>query len=152
MQELHVWFPVVGLLDAQVSDLAGVLLSFVRAEGRVFGQVVVPVLLEGQVGLFGVHLLSVLQQLDVELRRVEAAGVADQDVVLSVVSWRAAVDLDFRSSFFCQREVCEVQQAEQDTEHMDCHGLLTKRLVWKRNISCSCKKNNEETKIGRAHV
>lgn len=59
------------------------------------GQVVVPVLLEGQIGLTGPGDLHVVfQQLDADIWRVEAADVADEDVGFPELSWVAAVDLD----------------------------------------------------------
>jgi len=68
-----------------VSHVAGVRVFFVRGEGHVLDEVVVPVLLEGQVCLLSSgHLPLVLGQLDADIWRVEAGHVTDQSVVLDV--------------------------------------------------------------------
>lgn len=93
---LHVWLPAVGCFFGAVGDLAAEAVSFGRGEGHAAGQVEVPVALEGQVGLLSVgHLLTVLQQLDGDVWRVELADVADQHVVLPELSGHSAVHLHF---------------------------------------------------------
>lgn len=80
-----------------MGDLAAVLVARRGHEGDALGQVEAPVALEGQVGLIGaIHLLLVLQQLDAEVRGVEAAHVADQDVLLAKEAWLFAVHLHLR--------------------------------------------------------
>lgn len=84
-----------------MSDPAAVLLSNHRCEGHVLGQMEVPALFEGQVGLVGVGKLHfILHQLDLDVRRVEAAHVADQDVFLPVLSRFIAVHLHLRGNMF----------------------------------------------------
>lgn len=61
-----------------------------------FGQVVMPVLLKGQIGLLALHLSSILQQLNGDFWGVEAAGVTDQSVLYSKVSGQSAVHLNLR--------------------------------------------------------
>lgn len=73
---------------------AHVVLSFHWSEIRVLGEVVVPVLLKGQVSLLDIsYFLSILQQIDFDLRWVEAADVADEDVFVPVQPRVATVDL-----------------------------------------------------------
>lgn len=78
-----------------MGDPAGVRLPLRGFEGGALGQVELPVLLEGQVGLIGVlELGSILQKLDGDVRRVEVVDMADQDVVLPIHSRVPAVHLN----------------------------------------------------------
>lgn len=78
-----------------MSDLADVFVLPRRREGNVLGQMEVPVLSEAQVGLDGVDdLLSVLEQLDGDVRGVELTDVADQHVLLFELCRSVAVYLD----------------------------------------------------------
>ena len=87
--------PGVVLNAGPVSDLADVGLSGRRGEGGVPGEVEVPALVEGQVGLLGAgQLHAVPQELDLDVGRVEAAHVADQGVALAEHCGAAAVHLD----------------------------------------------------------
>lgn len=53
-----------------------------------FGQVVVPVLLKGQVGLGGFgDLLFILEYLNLDFWWVESAHMTDDDIVFPVLSW-----------------------------------------------------------------
>lgn len=82
---------------AAVGDPAAVLLAIHGCEVNALGQVKAPVGLEGQVGLVGVgHLLVVLQEVDAKVWWVEAAHVANQDILLTKKAWFVAVQLHFR--------------------------------------------------------
>lgn len=86
--------PGVGLGACRVSDHTSVRLSFLWSERSVFGQVVMPALLKGQVSLSTAgQLISILQQLNGDLWGVEAAGVTDQSVWFSQGTGQTAVHL-----------------------------------------------------------
>lgn len=77
---------------AGVGDPAAVLVSIVGSEGHALHQMKLPVGFEGEVGLHGVRdQLSVLQQLDGDVGRVEVPHVADQGVAFSELSLFSAV-------------------------------------------------------------
>ncbi len=79
-----------------MTDSAGVLLSHLGGEVNILGQVELPTLLEGQVGLLTVRdLLPVLQELNGDVRGVKATDVADQCVFFPILSRVAAVHLHF---------------------------------------------------------
>lgn len=62
-----------------------------------FGEVVVPVLLKGQVSLLGVgHHLPIPQHINLDFWWVEAAHVTDDYIVLAVLPRKTAVDLNLR--------------------------------------------------------
>lgn len=83
-----------------MSHSAGKLLSFARSEGHMFGQVIVPVLLEGQISLVGAkHLLSILEQLNSDFWWVEPTHMTDEGVGFTQLSWCTAVHLDFGWSY-----------------------------------------------------
>lgn len=83
-----------------VFDATGVLDALDRFELHALGQVELPGGLEGQVGLEGPRdFLPVLQQLDADVRRVEATGVADQPIVRSLQPGPVAVHLDLWGTF-----------------------------------------------------
>lgn len=96
----HIWLnsqltPCVVFLVSPMGDFADVLLSTHGREEGTLGQVEVPVLFEGQVCLIGVSdFLSILQQLDGDVRGVEATHIANQDVFLSKLAWFMAVHLN----------------------------------------------------------
>lgn len=78
-----------------MSDFAAVLLSTNGREEGTLGQVELPVLSEGQVCLIGLSdFLSILEQLDGDVRGVEATHIANQDIFLSILSWSMAVHLN----------------------------------------------------------
>ncbi len=77
-----------------MTDSAGVLLSRLGGEVNILGQVELPALLEGQVGLVtALDLLSVLQELNGDVGGVKATDVADQSVFFPILSRVAAVHL-----------------------------------------------------------
>lgn len=103
MERLFIWAPRDQLSLSHVRHVTCILSSFDRHEGHVFGEVVVPVLLKGQVGLCGfVHLLSVHEQINGDLWRVEAAHMTDKGVGFSPVSRRTAVHLNLGRRDFGQ--------------------------------------------------
>ena len=78
-----------------MGHFAAVLISLFRCEGNVLGQMELPVVLEGQVGLLGVgDFHVVLHQLDADVRGVEVAHTADQGVRYPILSWYLAVHLN----------------------------------------------------------
>lgn len=81
-----------------MSNPAGIFHSFLWGEGDALGEVKLPALFEGQVGLLGVRKnLSVLQQINGDIRRMEAAHIADQGVLFSILSWKMTVHMNFGS-------------------------------------------------------
>lgn len=87
--------PCVVFLIVSMSDFADVLLSAKGHEGGTLGQVELPVLSEGQVCLIALSdFLSILEQLDGDVRGVEPTHMANQDIVLSKLSWFMAVHLN----------------------------------------------------------
>lgn len=100
-RSLHICLPGVGLQILQVADSAGVLLSAVWCESNTLGEVELPSLFEGQVCLLGVwDLHTILQELDADVRGVEATHVTDQGVVLPMFPWVTAVHLHLGGRFF----------------------------------------------------
>lgn len=78
-----------------MSDSAHVFLPILRSERHRFGEVELPSLLKGQVRLLGIgDFRAVLQQLDLDVRRMEATHVTDQGVDLSKGARVAAVYLN----------------------------------------------------------
>jgi len=86
--ELHIWVPSVQLGHfVHVSHPAIEPLIFLWGEGHVSGQVVVPVLLKGQVSLSAIgNLHTILQQLNFDFWRVEAAHMTDEGVFFPELS------------------------------------------------------------------
>lgn len=94
-RKLHVGLPGVVLGLLHVGDLADVLVVRLGSDVHVLGEVEVPVLVEGQVGLLGAaDLHAVLQDLDGDVWRVEVGDAADKGVVLTILGRPAAVHLD----------------------------------------------------------
>lgn len=88
-----------------MADSAGVLLSAVWCESNTLGEVELPSLFEGQVCLLGVwDLHTILQELDADVRGVEATHVTDQGVVLPMFPWVTAVHLHLGGSYRGRRE------------------------------------------------
>ena len=84
-----------------MGDPEFVLLSSYGGEVHVPGQMEAPVLFEGQVSLLGTReLVSILHQLDGDVRGMEAAHVANQGVFLPILSWVTAVHLNLGWSVF----------------------------------------------------
>lgn len=82
-----------------MSDSAAVLLSTSGCEGGTLGQMEVPILSEGQVGLISIfYFHSIYHELDGDVRGVEATHMANQDVFLFELSWITAVHLNLRWS------------------------------------------------------
>lgn len=80
---------------AHVSNAAGEIVTFLWCEGGALGEVKLPALFEGQVSLLGVrHNLSIFQQFNGDIRRMEATHITDQGVRLSILSWKMAVHLN----------------------------------------------------------
>lgn len=87
--------PGDGPVSAHVFDLAGVCFTAFGSEFDTPGQMKLPALLEGQVGLVGILNLDVIpQQLDCNVWRVEVTHVADQRVVFVKLTRAVAVNLD----------------------------------------------------------
>ncbi len=92
--------PRIGICVAHVSNFAGVILSSLGFEADALGEVKLPALFEGQVSLLGVREnLAILQQFNGDIRRMEATHMADQGVLLSILSREMAVHLDFRTGW-----------------------------------------------------
>lgn len=88
-----------------MADSAGVLLSAGWCESNTLGEVELPSLFEGQVCLLGVgDLHAVLQELDADVRGVEATHVTDQGVVFPIFPWVTAVHLHHGGSYRGRRE------------------------------------------------
>lgn len=78
-----------------MSNFAGVFLSSLWFEGDTLGKVELPALFEGQVSLLGIREnFAILQQINGDIRRVEATHMADQGVLLSILSRKMAVHLN----------------------------------------------------------
>lgn len=87
--------PRIDVFIVHVSNTAGVVLSSLWFEGDALGEVKLPALFEGQVRLLGIwENLAILQQFNGDIRRVEATDMADQGVLLSVLSGKMAVHLN----------------------------------------------------------
>lgn len=83
-----------------MSHPAGKRLPFPRGKRHVLGQVVEPLLFEGQVSLLGFgDDLSILEQLDGDLRRVEFAHVTDEGVGRPQMPRSTAVHLHLGRSY-----------------------------------------------------
>lgn len=97
MTEVHT--PLIMTFFALVSDPARVLLSFDRMEVNVFGQVVIPLSIKGQVRLIGSwDQLFIFQQVDFHLRwRWELANMTYQDIVLAPKSKMTGVDIHLKT-------------------------------------------------------
>lgn len=79
-----------------MSDPADVILSFLGCELHMLGQMEVPVLSKGQVGLLCIgDFYSILQDLDGDIGWMELTQMADQGVFLAVLSWVTTVHLNF---------------------------------------------------------
>lgn len=92
-QRLCCLTPGVLVHRASVSDLAGVFLSCCWSEDRAPGQMELPALLEGQVGLVGIlQLLLPSHQLDGDVRWVELGHMTDQYIFHPELCRVAAVD------------------------------------------------------------
>lgn len=88
--------PGVGLGILHVSDAAFVFVTLGGCEGDALGQMKVPALLKGQVGLLGSwNLHIILHQFDVNVWGVEATHVADELVCFVKLPRVTAVNLDF---------------------------------------------------------
>lgn len=88
--------PSVVVYIGHVPNSAGVFLSFLWFEGDALGKMELPAFFEGQVCLLGLrNNISVLQEFNGDIRRMEAAHVADQGVIFSILSWKVGVHLDF---------------------------------------------------------
>jgi len=112
---LHVRIQDVARGFSQMSHHAGELLSFNGREAHESGHVVVPVLLEGEVRQVGVwHLHPVLQQLDLDFRRMEVAGVTDEGVVFAALQRYSAVHLNLGRRYFGDRRVQQTEQGGED--------------------------------------
>lgn len=99
---------------SHVVHSAAVFLSCLWPERHMLGEVVVPVLLKGQVSLLATrYFLTILQQINFDFRWMEAADVADKDVVFIILPWVAAVDLNLRCSFLGQDNLSCVENNEQ---------------------------------------
>lgn len=78
-----------------MSDLADVGFAMLGCEERTLGQMEVPVLFESQIRLVGIlQLLSILHQLDGDVRGVEAAHITNQDIFCAIFSRITAVHLN----------------------------------------------------------
>lgn len=78
-----------------MSDVAGERVTAFGVEGDTLGQMKLPALLEGQVGLLGIrNLNTVLLQLDLDVWGVEVTYVADQRVLFAELTRVTAVNLD----------------------------------------------------------
>lgn len=109
---LHVGLPRIIICVAHVSNFAGVFLSSLWFEGDALGKVELPALFEGQVSLLGIREnFAILQQINGDIRRVEATDMADQGVLLSVLSGKMAVHLNLGTG--CFPLYCDVQHTEQ---------------------------------------
>lgn len=92
-QQLCCLTPGVLVDQASVSDLAAVFFSCLWSEGCAPGQMELPALLEGQVGLVGfLQLLIPPHQLDGDVRGVELGHMTNQHIVRPELCWVAAVD------------------------------------------------------------
>lgn len=91
---------------SHVSHSTGILLSFARSEGHMFGKMIVPVVLEGQIILFGIrHLLSILQQPNSDFWWVEPTHMTDEVVGLIQFSWCMAIHLNLGWSYQEQNDL-----------------------------------------------
>lgn len=87
--------PRIGFCFAHVSNFAGIIMSSLWCEGDALGEVKLPALFEGQVSLLALREnLTILQQFNADIRRVEATDMADEGVRLSILSRIMAVHLD----------------------------------------------------------
>lgn len=120
-----------------MNDFAAVIVTLLRGEVYVLGQMVVPGLLEGQVSLIGPRDLGpVLEQLQAQLGGVEAADVTDQDVGLVILPWGTRVDLHFGRSVFGQRGAREHQEPQNDTHHGQVHHRGPEGPRLDRRVCC----------------
>ena len=109
---LHVGLPRIDVFIVHVSNTASVVLSSLWFEGDALGEVKLPALFEGQVRLLGIwENLAILQQFNGDIRRVEATDMADQGVLLSVLSGKMAVHLNLGTG--CFPLYSDVQHTEQ---------------------------------------
>ena len=113
---LHVGLPRIAICVAHVSNFAGIYFSSLGFEADALGEVKLPALFEGQVSLLGVREnLAILQQFNGDIRRMEATHMADQGVLLSILSREMAVHLDFRTGCFSlYSDVQHTEQGESD--------------------------------------
>lgn len=92
------WFlltPVVRFGYFSMSDFTEILFSTLGHKDHTPGQMKVPVRFESQVCLVGVrHFLLPIHELNGDVRGVEAAHVADQDIFFTELSWMMAVHLN----------------------------------------------------------
>lgn len=96
-QPLFLLTPDVSLWLSHVGHPTGVVLSLGGSEGHVLGQVILPVLLKGQISLeASTQAVSVFQQLYRYLWRVEATRVTQQHVGFPQLSRRLGVHLNLR--------------------------------------------------------
>lgn len=120
-----------------MSDLAAVLFPRKGCKSCSLSQMEVPVLFEGQICLVGIRdFSSILQQLDSDVRGMKLTHIANQDVLLSKLSWFMAVHLNLGRSYRVNTE----NKILSNYTEAPCAILLLFFCFHTRNLKAELKK------------